>query len=56
MQGATASIVFQYARCLGLGACCLHNDRVIESLPGKKPAILANHAYFYDTLRVARAG
>ena len=49
--------MFQYARALGLGACCLHNDSVVEMLPGKKPltfSVLGSHAYFY-TGRVARA-
>ena len=49
--------MFQYARALGLGACCLHNDSVVETLPGKRPltfAVLGSRAYFY-TGRVARA-
>ncbi len=57
-RGATAQMIFEYARRQELGACCLHNDRVIESLPGKRPlafAILGSHAYFYDTPRVCRA-
>ena len=50
-------MVFEYARQLSLGCTCLHNDRVIETLAGKKPltfAILDKHAYFYDNPAVAR--
>ena len=57
-RGATAKMIFEYARRQELGACCLHNDRVIESMPGKRPltfAILGSRAYFYDTPRVCRA-
>ncbi len=41
-----------------MGCTCLHNDRVIETLAGKRPlltfAILSKHAYFYDNQAVAR--
>jgi hypothetical protein len=56
--GCTAKMIFQYARVRGLGACLLHSEQVVETLAGSRPltfAIVANHAYFYDSPRVARA-
>jgi hypothetical protein len=56
-QGCTAVLLFEYARRMEVGACLLHNDRVIETLPGKRPltfAVLGSHAYFYGTPKIAR--
>ncbi len=57
-RGCTAKMIFEYARVRGLGACLLHSEQVVETLAGSRPltfAIVANHAYFYDSPRVARA-
>ncbi len=33
-RGASAKMIFEFARFTGRGACCLHGDKVIECLPG----------------------
>lgn len=56
-QGCTSKMIFEYARQQDLGAVCLHNDTVIETLAGRRPltfAVLGAHAYFYDNPQVAR--
>ena len=57
VHGATSKLIFAYARRNELGACCLHGDRVVETLPGPRPlvwAIHGSHAYFYANKRVCR--
>ena len=52
-EGVNGRVVFEFAKSLGLGAVCVHGDRVIERLSCElgKPvlAFLINddHAYFY---------
>ena len=57
-RGATSKMIFLYAKRNGLGACCLHGDRVVETAPGSRPllvwAIHENHAFFYQDRRVCR--
>jgi hypothetical protein len=56
-KGCTASLVFEYARRLELGACLLHTDRVLETLEGKRPltfTVLESHAFFYATPKICR--
>ena len=55
--GCNAKMIFEYARQTGRGACVLHGDKSIETLPGKNAlcfSIQANHAYFYIDARVRR--
>ena len=56
--GCTPRMILEYARMNGLGCCILHNEQVIETLPGNP--ILAftvheGHSYFYKTTRVRQA-
>ena len=56
-QGCTASLIFEYARRMEVGACLLHTDRVLETLAGRRPltfAVLESHAFFYGTPKIAR--
>jgi hypothetical protein len=55
-QGATSRVILEFCRQHGLGAAIVHNERVIETLPGKP--ILAwtvheGHCYFYSTPKSA---
>jgi hypothetical protein len=57
-RGASAKMIFEYARRRGLGACVIHGERVLETLPGSNPLVFAvheNHAWFYADKRVRRA-
>ena len=40
-RGASAKIIFEYARRRGLGACVIHGERVLETLPGPNPLVLS---------------
>ena len=57
LHGATSKLIFAYAKRNELGACCLHGDRVVETLPGPRPLVWAIHdchAFFYANRRVCR--
>ena len=51
-------MIFLYAKRNGLGACCLHGDKVVETAPCGRPllvwAIHERHAFFYQDRRVCR--
>ena len=58
-KGCTANMVLGYAKMHGLSAVVVHNEQVIETIPGKRP-ILAftvheNHCYFYESKAVCTA-
>ena len=56
-RGASAKMVFEYARRHGLGACLIHGERVLETLPGPSPlsfTVHQNHAWFYADKRVRK--
>eukprot|EP00969_Alexandrium_andersonii_P266325 11770971-Alexandrium_andersonii.AAC.1 len=36
-RGCTPRMVLEYARAQGPGACVLHEDRVVSTLPGPEP-------------------
>ena len=57
-RGASAKMIFEYAKRHDLGACVIHGERVIETLPGRTPLVFAvheSHAYFYADKRVRKA-
>ena len=37
-RGCTARMIIEYARDGGHGACVLHEDRVVSTLPGPNPS------------------
>ncbi len=56
--GCIPKMVLEYARMNGLGCCILHNEQVVDTLPGNP--ILAftvheGHSYFYKTTRIRQA-
>lgn len=57
-RGCTPRMVLEFARAQGLGACILHEDRVVSTLPGPLPLVCAvheNHCYFYECKKARRA-
>ena len=57
-RGCTPRMVLEFARAQGLGACILHEDRVVSTLPGPDPLVCAvheNHCYFYGCKKARRA-
>ena len=57
-RGCTPRMVLEFARSQGLGACILHEDRVVSTLPGPHPLVCAvheNHCYFYESKQARRA-
>ena len=53
-RGASAKMIFEYARRRGLGACVIHGERVLETPPGPSPLVFAvheSHAWFYADKR-----
>ena len=58
-EGATPRMVLEYCRYYGLGCVIIHNEEVIENLPGQEPflvfAVHEDHAYFYKGTAVRRA-
>ncbi len=56
-EGATGKTIFEYSKRYGYGCCCLHGEKVIETLLGKNPlcfTTLENHAYFYEDRHIRR--
>ena len=57
-RGCTGRMIIEYAREHGHGACVLHEDRVVSTLPGPNPLVCAiheNHCYFYNCKKARRA-
>ncbi len=56
-KGCTARMVLEFCRMYQLGAAVVHNEAVIETLPGRPClafVVHANHTYFYKKAQVAR--
>lgn len=51
-QGCTPRMVLEYCKKYNLGCICMHNEQIIEQIPGNSPimafAVLADHVYFYE--------
>ncbi len=50
-------MVMEYCRMHALGCAIVHNESVLENLPGKPClafAVHAGHSYFYSTQQIAR--
>ena len=58
-KGCTPNMVLAYARMHDLGAAVIHNEQVIESIPGKRPvlafAVHESHCYFYNDRSICNA-
>ena len=58
-KGCTPNMVLEYARMHDLGAAVIHNEQVIESIPGKRPvlafAVHESHCYFYNKISICNA-
>ena len=58
-KGCTPNMVLEYAKMHSLGVAVIHNEQVIESIPGKRPvlafAVHEHHCYFYSTKSVCNA-
>ena len=57
-QGVTSRVILQFCREHGLGAAVVHNERVIETLPGKPVlawTVHEGHCWFYSTPQVRRS-
>ena len=56
-RGCTGRMVIEYAKAHGHGACVLHEDRVVETLPGPNALVCAiheNHSSFYSCKRARK--
>ena len=56
-SGATPRMVLEYCRMHSLGCAIVHNEAVIETLPGKPVlafTVHAGHSYFYGNQYVAK--
>ena len=42
-RGCTPRLIVEYARAQGHGACVLHADKVVATLPGPGPLVCAIH-------------
>ena len=57
-EGCNPRMVLEYCRMNDLGCVIVHNEAVIETLPGKNPlafTVHEGHSYFYKTPRVRLA-
>ena len=58
-KGCTPNMVLAYARMHDLGAAVIHNEQVIETIPGNRPvlafAVHENHCYFYNDRSICNA-
>ncbi len=58
-DGATPRMVMEYCRRQGCGCVVIHNEEVIENLPGADPvlafAVHEDHVYFYKAVAITRA-
>ncbi len=58
-DGATPRMVMEYCRRQGYGCVVIHNEEVIENLPGADPvlafAVHEDHVYFYKAVAITRA-
>ena len=57
-QGATPRMILEYCKQQRLGCCVVHNEKVIENLPGQPVlafTVHANHCYFYSGNGARRA-
>ena len=58
-KGCSPNMVLAYARMHDLGAAVIHNEQVIETIPGKRPvlafAVYENHCYFYNDRSICNA-
>ena len=56
--GCTPRVVLQFCRSQGLGAAVVHNEAVVETLPGKPTlafTVHEGHAFFYNSPHVRRS-
>ena len=56
-KGATPRMVLEYCRMHCLGCAIVHNEAVIETLPGRPVlafTVHAGHSYFYGNQHVAK--
>ncbi len=56
-KGATSRMVLEYCRMHGLGCAIVHNEAVLETLPGKPVlafTVHGGHSYFYGNQHVAK--
>ena len=58
-QGVTPRMILEYCRQQGYGCVVIHNEEVMENLPGDEPtlafAVHEDHVYFYKDKGVRRA-
>ena len=58
-KGCTPKMVVEYAKMHDLGCAVIHNEQVIESIPGKRPvlafAVHESHCYFYNDRGICNA-
>jgi hypothetical protein len=57
-QGCTSPVILEWCRERGYGAAAVHNEQVLETLPGKPVLawkVHADHCFFYQTPQVRRA-
>lgn len=57
-RGCTPTMVLEYCRLHNLGAAVVHNEEVVESIPGKPVlafTVHEPHCYFYESKAVCTA-
>ena len=59
VRGCTPKMVLEYCRMHNLGCAVVHNEQIVESLPGKRPVLAftvhENHCFFYSDRNVCNA-